>query len=604
MNFKAYQKKLRGCFIGKAVGGTLGMPFEGDLSMRKIDFYTPVPTTMAPNDDLDFQVIALEIIRSFGLPVNRYHLSGLWEHVQDGGPDEYGSARWNTALGRLAPLCGFYCNKIYAGMGAAIRSELWACLAPGSPALSVKLSREDACTDHYADGMEACMFLSAIESAAFSETVSDDQTARKLITVGLSFIPEDGRLAKGIRFAVQCIDELGDPYAARERFIAEYSVQNWTDVTINLGLIVISWLASGGDFSKGICIACGLGYDTDCTCATLGSIIGIIAPDSIGEEWLKPIGDQLVLTPCIMGLHEPDTIGEFCDLVADTALQISKFYGTEAFTDIEVPDVTPMHSPWTNDIYAVDSMECPHESLAALTPLIVRIIYPEYVAVQPKEESTFEVVLRNTQDTQMSGSFHVNLPAGWKATAVDFPFDLAPTGECRFAFGITPNAMEKKRPRDNNLLLSFTANGIQWEVCTDIPVTIPWEQTNLDTGAVEQIESRAVFQSVPSGHFLYRTAIRVDHKMSVRLGVFSNRAFKVKLDGEEVISGDGSYYVPALHRGKTSAIVTTNKEITGWNILEIEVMDGEPGELFVGIARPHGCCEWLIGAEYSLNPLK
>ena len=167
-----------------------------------------------------------------------------------------------------------------------------------------------------------------------------------------------------------------------------------------------------------------------------------------------------------------------------------------------------------------------------------------------------------------------------------------------------PRCNEEKRPRDNNLLLSFTANGIQWEVCTDIPVTIPWEQTNLDTGAVEQIESRAVFQSVPSGHFLYRTAIRVDHRMSARLGVFSNRAFKVKLDGEEVISGDGSYYVPALHRGKTSAIVTTNKEITGWNILEIEVMDGEPGELFVGIARPHGCCEWLIGAEYSLKPLK
>ena len=63
MEFETYKKKLNGCYIGKAVGGTLGMPFEGDLSTRELSFYTPVPTTMAPNDDLDLQVIDLEIIR-------------------------------------------------------------------------------------------------------------------------------------------------------------------------------------------------------------------------------------------------------------------------------------------------------------------------------------------------------------------------------------------------------------------------------------------------------------------------------------------------------------------------------------------------------------
>lgn len=600
MDFESYRKKLWGCYTGKAVGGTLGMPFEGNLKTREIDFYTPVPTTMAPNDDLDLQVVDLEIVRNFGLPVNRFHLSGLWEHIQDGGPDEYGAARWNVSLGRRAPLCGYYCNRFYAGMGAAIRSELWACLAPGNPALAVRLSREDACTDHYADGMEACVFLAAIESAAFGETVSDENTARKLIAVGLSHIPEGGRLAKGIRYAAQCFDGLGDPYAAREQFLAAYDVQNWTDVTVNLGLIVIAWLASGGDFSRGICIACGLGYDTDCTCASLGSIIGIIAPDSIGEEWLRPIGDQLVLTPSMMGLHEPDTIGQFCDLVADTALHVSEYYGSEAFTDVDAPDVPPMHAPWTADVHAADGMDVPHEVLAALTPLAVRVLYPEYTAVKPGEESVFTVVLRNTQDVQMQGHFRVNLPPGWTSRTDDLAFDLAPAAEYRFAVRITPAVMEKKRSRSNDLALSFTANGICWEVRTDIPVTIPWERTNLDTGAVEYPEARAVFQTVPAGHYLYRTAVRVNHKMLLKLGVFSNRAFRVKLNGEEVIAGDGSYYVPAFHRGRTAAVLTTVSR----SILEIEVMDGEEGELFAGFARPHGCNEWLTGAEYSLRPLK
>ena len=111
MVYEKYRAKVAGCYTGKAVGGTLGMPFEGDTSTRQITYYDPVPDRMLPNDDLDLQVIDLEIIRRFGLPVNRHHLTTLWEHLQDGGPDEYGAARWNYFLGRYAPLSGYYCNK-------------------------------------------------------------------------------------------------------------------------------------------------------------------------------------------------------------------------------------------------------------------------------------------------------------------------------------------------------------------------------------------------------------------------------------------------------------------------------------------------------------
>ena len=604
MNFSEYRKKVTGCYLGKAVGGTLGMPFEGSLETRQIDFYTPVPTTMAPNDDLDLQVIDLEIIRRFGLPVNRYHLSDLWNHLQDGGPDEYGAARWNVALGRYAPLSGYFCNRIYAGMGAAIRSELWACLAPGNPALAVKLSREDACTDHYADGMEACVFLSAVESAAFCESVSNEETARRLIETGLSFIPENGRLYKGIRYAIDSIDSEGDPYKAREKFLAEFYVQNWTDVTINLGLIAISWLAAKGDFDKSICIACGLGYDTDCTCATLGSIIGIIDPALIGEKWLAPIGDRLVLSTSVMGMHEPDTIGEFCELVADTALEISDYYGSEKFTGVTRPDCGRMHSPWTKDIHAADRMDSNHESLIATNPLAIRLIYPFYVSVKPGETSEFRLVLRNTSDSPMNGSFTLSLPDGWVAAPSRFDFSLGFSGEAEFRFRVTPPDMTKKRPRDNDLDIDISVGGINWKVTADIPVAFPWERTNLDTGITEMIDSREIFQRVPAGHYRYRTAVKVNPFMPVKFGVYSNRAFRAKLNGKEIASGDGSFYVPAFHRGNTGVNATTGKLFGCWNFVEIEVMDGGEGELFFGLARPHNCCEWLVGVEYSLQPLE
>ena len=86
-------------------------------------------------------------------------------------------------------------------------AQLWACLAPGEPELAARLSREDSCTDHYADGMEACVFLSVVESAAFLEERSDDETAGRLISIGLSYIPESGRLASGIRYAIECVTD-------------------------------------------------------------------------------------------------------------------------------------------------------------------------------------------------------------------------------------------------------------------------------------------------------------------------------------------------------------------------------------------------------------
>lgn len=47
MKTSNYRKKVMGCWLGKAVGGTLGQP-DGPLNL---DYYNPVPTDMIPNDD-------------------------------------------------------------------------------------------------------------------------------------------------------------------------------------------------------------------------------------------------------------------------------------------------------------------------------------------------------------------------------------------------------------------------------------------------------------------------------------------------------------------------------------------------------------------------
>ena len=156
------------------MGGTLGMPFEGQDGPLNISFYDPVPTEMIANDDLDLQVLWACILDEMGRPyVDRNVLGQAWlDHVEFPW-DEYGVAIRNLRLGIKPPLTGSYDNCFTNGMGAAIRSELWACLAPGNPELAAKYAYEDACVDHADEGIWAPVFLAALESQAFVEEDPD-----------------------------------------------------------------------------------------------------------------------------------------------------------------------------------------------------------------------------------------------------------------------------------------------------------------------------------------------------------------------------------------------------------------------------------------------
>ena len=177
-----------------------------------------------------------------------------------------------------------------------------------------------------------------------------------------------------------------------------------------------------------------------------------------------------------MGMHEPETVSGFCDLVAGTAVRVLEYYGGVQIS--EVPDGLPgMHSPWTSDSHAVDRMESPREALIALTPLTLRLVYPEYVAVRPCEASGFRLVLRNPAEDRISGAFSLNLPDGWKVLPDGKEFSLAPREEAEFSFDVIPSEMTGRRARDNDLDIDFRANGVGWTVTADLPVAVPWERT-------------------------------------------------------------------------------------------------------------------------------
>ena len=302
-----YEERVLACWRGKAVGGSLGQSFEGLEGPIDADYYFPEPQGMVPNDDLDVQVAYASVLDSVDPPrLDRMLIAQVWrEHLRFPW-NEYGVAKRNLAEGILPPHTGSFDNWFRNGEGAVIRSELWACLAPGEPLRAAAYAYEDACFDHADDGIWAAVFMAALQSHAFVESDADvllDRACELLpVSSGIRRVVTDTRVwvAEGREWR----DVLG-------LIRAGYGSTDFTDTRMNTGFVVLGWLCARGDFERGILITNGCGGDTDSSTASLGALMAIINPDSIPERWLRPIGDRLLLNAEVVGIAAPETVTDF-----------------------------------------------------------------------------------------------------------------------------------------------------------------------------------------------------------------------------------------------------------------------------------------------------
>jgi ADP-ribosylglycohydrolase len=322
INKDSFYDKVYGCWIGKSIGGTLGTPFEGKRELLNVTGFNSEPGKPLPNDDLDLQLVWLKAIEDYGpLGVNEQILGEYWINFIPPHWNEYGIGKSNMKAGLLPPLSGQYENAWKHSNGAWIRSEIWACCAPGCPEIATKYAWYDACVDHgTGEGTYAELFTASVESAAF--IVSDRDT---LINIGLSYIPEDCRVARSIRIALDGYKRGLDWKETRQLVLDDSADLGWFQAPANVAYFVIGWLYGEGDFKKSLITAINCGDDTDCTGATLGSILGIInGAAALPEDWKKYVGDDILSVAIDRGsLHDiPSTCKILTNRVINMAAQV------------------------------------------------------------------------------------------------------------------------------------------------------------------------------------------------------------------------------------------------------------------------------------------
>ncbi|MGI9264667.1 MAG: ADP-ribosylglycohydrolase family protein [Gammaproteobacteria bacterium] len=311
--------QIYGAWLGRAAGCALGKPVEGwpkeridkylgDEDALPLDNYLPyndkiipkihIPSTrdniqyMDRDDDLDFPILALLALEHKGAHMTARTMAGTWISRMPYGCvyTAEDSAYRNFVMGIRPPESASYRNPFREWIGAQIRADMFGYVAPGWPERAAELAFLDASISHTKNGIYGEMWVAAMIAAAFVHSNVED-----IIEAGLGEIPAKSRLAEAIRNTLEWCRENEDWEVTWEKISEHYGHYNGVHTINNAALVVMGLYYGEKDFETGIVTTVRGGWDTDCTGATVGSILGIkFGANALPDKWVGVLNDRLI----------------------------------------------------------------------------------------------------------------------------------------------------------------------------------------------------------------------------------------------------------------------------------------------------------------------
>lgn len=497
-----YRDKVLGCWHGKNIGGTLGGPLEekfGREELFAVDWYPDLPEGGIPNDDLELQLIWLQALQDRGPGLRARDLADYWMDCVRYNFDEYGLAKANLARGLAPPVSGWHNNWFRDCMGSPIRSEVWACIAPGTPEIAAHYAFEDAICDH--GGGESVLgevFNAVVESCAFFES---DRV--RLVQIGLAAIPSESLTYRAVARALACYREGVDWVEARQRIKREFYLSLAQYSPINLGFQTVG-LLYGADFADAICKAVNCGWDTDCTGATVGAMLGIIlGAKQLPAKWVAPLRDEIstnLSNGGIRHLRAPTDVNVLTDQVTALAPRVLRYWNADTVVDGTAPAsaAAPVFRLDPGWLRAYD----PAAVTTDLGSVTCTVRYDRHAAVFAGRDNPLEVRLRNPGPEPLNVRLALRAPDRWTVAGPDPQFRLEPGAEAsrRFTLTMPPSAIFDTNEvridlavRDRPALPSLPAiflGGFRWLQSPVLPGTLE------TPGAFDEA---AILHRIPAG---------------------------------------------------------------------------------------------------------
>lgn len=458
--------KIHACWVGKNIGGTMGTPYEGNREMQDISGFVTDKGVILPNDDLDLQLIWLVAMEEYGpYQMNANVLGEYWLKYIPPEWNEYGVGKSNLRAGILPPMSGEVHNdKWKTSNGAWIRSEVWACMAPGFPEIAVKYAQMDASVDHgMSEGTYAEWFTAALDSLAFR-----GGEIRELIEEALTFIPEDCRVARSVRLVLESYDKGIDYRETRQLLVKDSEDLGWFQAPANIGYTVLGLIYGGGDFKRSMIYAINCGDDTDCTGATVGAFLGILYGEKgIPEDWSQHIGDGIV-TKAIDGScwKAPATCSELTERVMKMIPIVMKAHWIDAAVSDGITDISDEEDN-KKAKHAAEELKFykPYSYFGAdVVYAQMYVWYEKAPKIKEGETVTAHITIKNTFPDPKNFYFKPILPEGFSASDFQKCIHVAHGDVTGFTetnsaeWSVTITAEEKIEPV-NKVIVEITSPG-------------------------------------------------------------------------------------------------------------------------------------------------
>jgi len=306
----ALPARVRGAWLGRAVGNTLGKPVEG-LTRTQVEIYLraagqwpqtgyvplldPLPdgvphlhpsapiatagrfTDVPRDDDIDWTILNLSLLERHGVALTTEHIAAQWldrvPFTQTYTAER--AAYRNLIHGLVPPETATRSNPYREWIGALIRGDAFGYVHPGDPGAAARLALVDARLSHCANGIYGELWAAALVAAALAGDRIDD-----VVATANQVIPPRSRLAEALR-GVQDLHRSGaTSNQALDWVDATLSHYPWVHTVNNAALIAIG-LLWGRTFVEAVGISIAGGRDTDSTAATVGSVYGALHGDSV-----------------------------------------------------------------------------------------------------------------------------------------------------------------------------------------------------------------------------------------------------------------------------------------------------------------------------------
>jgi len=311
--------RIHGAWLGRAAGCVLGKPVERAWNKGQIDSYLQFADALPLNDyiplvdghpdglilrdpdctrgrihyatlddDLDYTVLGLHILESYGLDFTSRNVA---ETFIDRLPDiSLFRGLKITAYRKLINDPSLNLQHKYEGISGQIHADPWGYAAPGWPEKAAEFAFRDVALHNYKNGIYGGMFVAAMLAASF---VTSD--VEEVIKIGLSEIPRNCRLAEAVRNVVKWSKESGDWEEVWARINEKYGHYSFLHSIKNAAIVVMGLMAGQGNYETSIVVAVRGGWDTDCNGATVGSVCGmILGANALPEKWVGVLNDRLI----------------------------------------------------------------------------------------------------------------------------------------------------------------------------------------------------------------------------------------------------------------------------------------------------------------------